>query len=253
MRAGKDRSLIGKNIIVTGTKSGIGLATVETLAQKGANVWACMRQPDEIAEARFAEAAGRNQGWIRPVYFDVTDPEQIKNGLAAVFAEKKSIDGLVNAAGLAHGGLFQMTPIHKIRDVFDVNLFAAMEITQRVLKVMMRQRSGSVVNVASISGLDLKAGNSAYGVSKAAMIAWTQVLAAETASAGVRVNAVAPGLTDTRMATMMEEKAGSDMIQRSAMKRMATPAEIAATIRFLLSDEASFINGETIRIDGGRS
>lgn len=245
--------LKNKNIIVTGARTGIGLATVKALAQAGANIWACMRQEDTAAEAEFAETAGQKRGWIKPVYFDVTDTEQVKSGLSKIFAEKHSIDGLVNAAGVAHGGLFQMTPIRKIREVFEVNLFAAMEITQRVLKIMMRQKSGSIVNVASISGIDLKAGNCAYGASKAAMIAWTQTLAAEIAPTGIRVNTVAPGLTDTKMATMMEKKAACDMIERSAMKRLAAPEEIAAVIRFLLSDDASFINGETIRVDGGRS
>ena len=145
-----------------------------------------------------------------------------------------------------------MTPIRRIREIFDINFFAALEVTQRVLKQMTRQKFGAIVNIASISGQDLKAGNCAYGASKAALIAWTRTLAAEAAAFGIRVNAVAPGLTDTRMAEQMEQRAGADMVARSAMKRKAKPEEIADVICYLLSDESSFINGETIRADGGR-
>lgn len=247
------RSLSGKNVIVTGARSGIGLATAKRLAADGANVWACMRGPDQKAEETFRLLEKQHDVEIWPIYFDVTNKDEVKDSITNLIADRKSIDGLVNAAGIAHGGLFQMTPVSKIREVFDVNFFSVLEITQRVLKVMTRQKAGSIVNVASISGLELKAGNTAYGVSKAAVIAWTQTLAAETGRLGVRVNAVAPGLTDTRMAEMMETRAGESMIRESAMNRLAKPEEIADVIRFLVSDEASFINGETIRIDGGRS
>lgn len=247
------RSLSGKNVIVTGARSGIGLATVKRLAADGANVWACMRGPDQKTEETFRLLERQHDVEIWPIYFDVTNKDEVKDSITNLIADRKSIDGLVNAAGIAHGGLFQMTPVSKIREVFDVNFFSVLEITQRVLKVMTRQKAGSIVNVASISGLELKAGNTAYGVSKAAVIAWTQTLAAETGRLGVRVNAVAPGLTDTRMAEMMETRAGESMIRESAMNRLAKPEEIADVIRFLVSDEASFINGETIRIDGGRS
>lgn len=247
-----NRQLSGKNIIITGARSGIGLAAVKKLAENGANIWACMRRQDQMAEEEFQCLEKRHEVEIKPVYFDVTNQDDVKQAITNIITERKTIDGLVNAAGVAHGGFFQMTPISKIREVFDVNFFSVLEITQRVLKIMARQRSGSIVNVASISGLDLKAGNAAYGVSKAAVIAWTQTLAAETGGLGVRVNSVAPGLTDTKMAEMMELQAGKDMVAGSAMKRMAGSEEIVEVIKFLISDEASFVNGETIRIDGGR-
>lgn len=247
------QDLSGKNVIITGARSGIGLATVKRLATDGANIWACMRRPDQKAEEAFSLLEKQHHIGIWPIYFDVTNKNEVKDAIMNLIEERKNIDGLVNAAGVAHGGLFQMTPISKIREVFDVNFFSMLEITQRVLKVMAKQKAGAIVNVASISGLDLKAGNTAYGVSKAAVIAWTQTLAAEMGRIGIRVNAVAPGLTDTRMAEMMETRAGESMIRESAMNRLAKPEEIADVIRFLVSDEASFINGETIRIDGGRS
>ncbi len=247
-----DKRLEKKNIIITGSGGGIGFAAVKRLAESGANIWACMRNPNETAEAAFGSLAQKNGVKIEPVYFDLTDSEAIKRELSGILAEKKEIHGLVNGAGVPHGGFFAMTPIRRIREIFDINFFAALEVTQRVLKQMTRQKFGAIVNIASISGQDLKAGNCAYGASKAALIAWTRTLAAEAAAFGIRVNAVAPGLTDTRMAEQMEQRAGADMVARSAMKRKAKPEEIADVICYLLSDESSFINGETIRADGGR-
>ena len=160
-------------------------------------------------------------------------------------------EGVAEAAGIAHGGLFQMTPVSKIREVFETNLFAQMEITQIVLKSMMRKKSGVIINMSSVLGLDIKEGSCAYGLSKAAVSAWTKTLACEYAAYGIRVNAIAPGLIDTDMAKLMEEKAEQEMIASSAMNRLGQPDEIAKTALFLASDDSSFINGQVIRVDGG--
>ena len=145
-----------------------------------------------------------------------------------------------------------MTPVSIVRGVFDVNFFAQLELTQLILRRMTRQKSGAIVNIGSIAGLDLSAGNIAYGASKAALMACTQTLAAEVGSLGVRVNAVAPGLTDTAMATQMEKRAETRMIENSAMRRLATVEEIAQVVLFLASDAASFVNGQVIPVNGGR-
>lgn len=244
--------LKGQNAIVTGANRGIGKAVADRFSMEGCNVFCCARTKSDTFD-QFCDTLSRRDGTtITPVYFDLLDPEAVKEGVGQILkAASMECDVLVNCAGAAHGGLFAMTSVETIREIFQINLFAHMEITQRVLRAMTRRKKGCIINVASIAGLDLHAGNAAYGVSKAAVIAWTKTLAAETGAQGVRVNAVAPGLTDTDMAKQMEPKAALEMVENSVMKRLAEPREIAAVAAFLASGDASFINGQVIRIDGG--
>lgn len=245
--------LNGKTAIITGSNRGIGHTILETFAREGCStIWAHARS-ESVSFSNEVNVLSEKFGTeIIPVYFDMTDTELLRESIKNLIRSKKRIDILVNNAGIAHGGLFQMTPVQQIKDVFDVNFFAGMEITQLVTRIMTKQKSGSIINMASISGIDLKTGNCAYGVSKAAVIAWTKTLSSELGSYGVRVNAVAPGLTDTRMATLMEENAGMEMVNDSAFSRLGSPQEIANTVLFLASDLSSFINGQVIRVDGGR-
>ena len=244
-------SLLNKNAFVTGCSRGIAKVMLEEFAKKGVNLFAHARHetPEFIEFTKNLE--NKYSVFVKPVFFDITDYSATKSVIASIMKEKTPIDILVNSAGIAHGGLFQMTPINQIKEVFEVNLFAQMNLTQLVLKIMKRQESASIINMGSLLGINMSAGASAYGVSKAALIAWTQTLAAELGDSHIRVNAVAPALVDTDMATLMEHKAKQGMLDQSAMKRMATPHEVAKVVLFLASDDASFINGQVIKIDGG--
>lgn len=241
-----------KNVLITGSRRGLGWAMAEEFAKNGANIIAHARtQTDEFSE-RLMKLAKTNGINVSELYFDLSDTESMKESIKNLLIKQKTkIDVLVNNAGIAHGGYFQMTPISKIREVFEINLFAQMELTQLVLKSMVRNKSGVIINMSSILGLDIKSGSCAYGVSKAAIAAWTKTLASEYANNGIRTNAIAPGLIDTDMAKLMEEKAEMDMISASAMNRLGLPSEIAKTAVFLASEDASFINGQIIRVDGG--
>lgn len=240
----------GKTVFITGTNRGIGKAMLQAFAERGANLTAHARKPSDEFEAYLASLAKDYSVEVTSVYFDMTDTDAMKSEVKGVL--KKCIpDILVNNAAAQHGGLFLMTPLRKIKDVFEVNLFAHMSLTQHVLKPMTTRKTGCIINIASISGLDMKPGYCAYGASKAALIAWTKILATEVGRSGIRVNALAPGLTDTEGGALMEEKAKNTMLESSILKRLAKSEEIADVACYLASDFASFINGQVIRVDGG--
>jgi len=244
---------LNKTILITGANRGIGRVTAEAFARVGACLIVHSRSPTPAFADDMLDLAARYNVTIERVAFDMTDTVAMKAEINTILPPKRQIDVLVNNAGVAHGGLFQMTPLTDVRSVFDVNFFAQLELTQLIIRRMSRQKSGAIVNIGSIAGLELASGNVAYGVSKAALMAFTQTLASEVGHLGVRVNAVAPGLVDTEMANQMEKKAGTEMIRNSAMKRLATAEEIAQVVLFLSSDVASFVNGQVIPVNGGRA
>lgn len=244
-------SLSGKYVLVTGANGGIGRSVIEKFAQQHCNIIAQMRTEKEEFKD-FADGLSEKYDIkFEYLYFDLTKTDDVKKGMQQLAKNNIPIDILINNAGVAHGGLLQMTSLDEIRRVFDINFFAVAQMMQIVSRFMKKRGKGAIVNVASISGLELAAGNCAYGTSKAAVIALTKTIAKEYATMNIRVNAIAPGLTDTKMAKLMEEKAEKDMVGKSAFGRMANPEEIADAILYLASDQASFITGQVIRVDGG--
>ena len=244
--------LKGKNAIITGARRGIGRATVEVFAAEGANIWACARKQDDVFEADMRGIAETYRVSIWPVYFDVTDESQMKAAVMAIRKQKVSVDILVNIAGIADESTsFQMTSIEKMRHVMEVNLFAVTALTQYVSRLMTRQNYGSIVNIASIAGIDGAPAQYEYAASKAAIIGATKNLAREMAANNIRVNAIAPGMIQTDMGAQIDESLRDEILSKVMMKRMGKPEEIANAIAFAASDMASYMTGQVIRVDGG--
>jgi len=243
-----------RNVIITGANRGIGFAMVKKFAENGCNDWACARKHKPDFEARMGDLTKQNNIWIKPIYFDLSDEIEIKNGMMEIFKDKKSIHTLINNAGIYYDKLFQMHSMREIKEVYTINLFSMMQITQLVLKIMARQKSGNIINISSSTGVTPQQGAVCYGSAKAAVVVFTQALAIEAAHLGnIRINALAPGQTDTGMMRTLSDKNLEHVLNNCIMKRMGRPSEIANVAYFLSSDDASFINGQVIRVDGGES
>ncbi len=244
--------LKGKNAVITGARRGIGRATVKCFAKYGANVWACARKPDQAFEQDMAALMQEYGVWIKPVYFDLADTGEMAVSVKRILSEKLPVDVLVNNAGIPHGGTMFTTSIAKLQEIFEVNFFAQVALMQYFGKYMLRKKGGSIINMASIGGLEHEPGYLAYGSSKAALIWATRSCAKEMAPHGVRVNAVAPGLISTEMGAYRSPAELEKVLNRTPAGRMGTPSEIAEVIAFLASDRASYVTGEILRADGGR-
>ncbi|BBF42109.1 3-oxoacyl-[acyl-carrier protein] reductase [Lachnospiraceae bacterium KM106-2] len=245
--------LKGKNAIITGCNRGIGRAIVEQFAKNGCNIWACARTKNEAFEEDMNQVALEYGVTIRPVYFDLSREEEIKAAVKEIGSQKKSIDILVNNAGKAHGGLMQMTSMETLKEVFEINYFSQIYLIQQVSKYMMRKKQGSIVNMVSVGGIETNPGYLCYGSSKAALIWATQMISKELAPFHIRVNGVAPGLTNTEMGHYKSEEELNKVLARTSLKRMAEPEEIAKAVLYLASDDSSFVTGQILRVDGGRS
>lgn len=237
--------------MITGCNRGIGKEAVRLFAERGYNLICCIRKENEEFSAFISELKENNKIDADILYFDMTDEDSIKEALKPILKDRRQIDVLINNAGIATGGFLQMTSMKQLKEVFQINYFSHVLITQLITKLMMRQKSGCIVNMGSVAGLDNFAGYTAYGASKAAMMSFTRTIARELAPYNIRVNAIAPGLTDTGMAGQMEEKAWKEMVARTDMNRLGKPNEIAQMMLFLASDAASFITGQVYRVDGG--
>lgn len=245
------RILEGKNAIITGAASGIGLSTVSIFAENGANIWAFARKPSPEFESTIKHLSENNQIWIKPVYVDLTDDAELKNAFMEVKKEKLPIDILVNNAGTSYDALLPMISAKKSRELFDINFFAQLQLTQFVSRIMQRQQSGSIVFTGSYLGFDGNRGQVIYSASKSAVHGMVKSLSKELASDGIRVNAVAPGIVDTKLINTMTKEEYEIAIGKSSMKRAAQPEEVANMIMVLGSNLSSYVTGQIVRVDGG--
>jgi 3-oxoacyl-[acyl-carrier protein] reductase len=243
--AGAFCSLEGRTALVTGASRGIGAATARELAVAGARVAVNYRASAEAAESLAGEIGGV------ALAGDVADPEQARGVVERAEAELGDLDILVNNAGITRDTLIARMSDEDWDSVLATNLSAAFHTTRAVARKMLRRRGGSIVNMTSFVGLHGNPGQTNYAATKAGLIGFTKALAKELGTRGVRVNAVAPGYITTEITAGLPEDLREGLLSLTPLGRLGEPEDVARAVRFLCSDEASFVTGEVLRVDGG--
>jgi 3-oxoacyl-[acyl-carrier protein] reductase len=234
-------SLEGKTALVTGASRGIGKAVATELARAGAAVVVGYRTGADEAEALASEIGGK------AVQADVSDPESAR----ALVEEAGDLDILVNNAGVTRDGLLVRMSDEDWTTVLDTNLASCFYTCRAAARGMMRKRAGAIVNISSIVGLHGNAGQTNYAASKAGMIGFTKSLAKELGSRNVRANVVAPGYVHSQLTDVLPEEITAAMLQNTALGRLGDPGDVAGAVRFLCSDDAAFVTGVVLLVDGG--
>lgn len=247
-----ERCLYNKVCIITGAAQGIGKSIAECFASDGAIVYACDRAEGVMDE--WAKACSEdNNTRVLPLYFDVTDATAVKSAFMSVFKQEGRIDALINNAGVVFNKKIGMILRPETELMFRVNVIAVIEMIQLVSRLMARNHSGSIVNIASVTAVLGSPGQSAYSATKGAIMAFTKSAAKELASLGIRVNAVAPGIVKTERFSELYEESGEKIdtrIQKIALGRLGTPEDVANACAFLASDRSSYISGQILGVDG---
>lgn len=239
--------------VLTGATGAIGLEIFKALSDSGFDIACCSRTATPALELLIAKnnAAGANHCFIA---LDLASDDSISEGLKQIESwTNKRVDALINCAGIAHGGLVNMTKMDELRHVFQVNYFGQIALTQRISRYIARNGGGRIVNVASNAGLRADRGTMSYGGSKAALIHTTQVMAAEYARDKIAVNAIAPSIVETDMAEQMDAKASQAILEMTNLGRMIKTSEVAELVRYLASESPISMTGEVIRLDGSMS
>ncbi|NTW27903.1 MAG: 3-oxoacyl-[acyl-carrier-protein] reductase [Coriobacteriia bacterium] len=242
--------LTGKVALVTGASRGIGAAIAELLGASGASVAVNYAGSADAAE-NIVRRIRENGSRAISVQADVSDPEACTGLIEATLRELGGLDILVNNAGITRDGLLVRMSDEDWESVIGTNLTGVFNVTRAATRHLMKQRSGAVVNVTSVIGLIGNAGQANYAAAKAGVIGLTKSVAKELASRGVRVNAVAPGFIETDMTAALSETAREAIIKQISLARLGAPADVAKAVAFLASDEAAYITGQTLAIDGG--
>ena len=238
--------------VITGCNKGIGKSILEIFSANGSDIFACVRRIDDEFKNIIKSIEKNNQNNIYPIEIDLSNEESVKAGCKTILSNAKQIDNLVNNAGSISTSIFQMTSQKNYKELFEINFHSQILMTQYLIKEMIKRKKGSIIFISSSAAQDGNEGRSAYVSTKAAINAQSKVLAREMARLNIRVNNIAPGLTNTDMMRKNTPKTVVDnVIKNIPIGRMAEPVDIANVALFLASDLSSYITGQTIRVSGG--
>ena len=241
--------LQNKVALVTGGAQGIGKTISEELVRNGAHV--VLGDVNLEGAQATAEAINNNGGSASAVKIDVSNPAEVKQVFDSILKDKKPIDIMINNAGITRDGLKIRMKEAAWDRVLSINLKGTFLCSQQAAKQMMKQKSGAIVNIASIVGVMGNFGQANYSASKAGVIGLTKTLAREVASRGIRVNAVAPGFIDTEMTQVLDESVRQKLIEQIPLAKLGLPEDVARCVAFLVSDRSSYITGQVINVNGG--
>ena len=242
-----------RNVIVTGASRGLGLEIATTLAASGHRVLAIARSDSEPLRQLMAAVAQSGRGAVQFHAFDLLETQAISQLVASLRKEVGPLYGLINNAGLGTSGVLAMMRDEQIETLIRLNTLAPLVLTKYVVRSMMSERGGRIVNISSIVAAAGYQGLSAYSATKAALIGFTRSLAREVGPLGITVNAVAPGFMDTEMTRELAGAEREKIMRRSALRRLPEPGDAAAAVDFLLSEKARNITGTTLTVDAGNT
>ena len=241
--------LQNKVALITGGAQGIGKTISEELVQNGAHV--VLGDVNLEGAQATAEAINNNGGSASAVRIDVSNPAEVKQVFDSILKDKKPIDIMINNAGITRDGLMVRMKEADWDRVLNINLKGTFLCSQQAAKQMMKQKSGAIVNIASIVGVMGNFGQANYSASKAGVIGLTKTLAREVGSRGIRANAVAPGFIDTEMTQVLDESVRQKWIEQIPLAKLGLPEDVARCVAFLVSDRSSYITGQVINVNGG--